>query len=237
MRFNNKTIFITGASRGIGKKIAQSFKAEGGYVIGVSTSSERKEAFCDHWVHADFRDLEKIRECARSLSKFAPDILVNCAGINTNSAFVDIDLNTFMEIQQVNTCAPLLLCQAAIPSMVKKQWGRIINISSIWGKVSMSGRAAYSVSKFGIDGLTTSLAAEHASNGIIANCVSPGFIDTELTHKNLTESEIIGILSKVPLNRLGSVEEVAKFVLWLASEENTFISGQNIAIDGGFTRV
>ena len=101
----------------------------------------------------------------------------------------------------------------------------------------MSGRAAYSVSKFGIDGLTTSLAAEHASNGIIANCVSPGFIDTELTHKNLTESEIIGILSKVPLNRLGSVEEVAKFVLWLASEENTFISGQNIAIDGGFTRV
>ena len=101
----------------------------------------------------------------------------------------------------------------------------------------MAGRASYSASKFALDGMTTTLAVEHAADGIIANSIAPGFIDTDLTHSMLGDEGIKALVSKVPAGRLGKVEEIARLVLWLASEENTFIFGQNIAIDGGFTRV
>jgi 3-oxoacyl-[acyl-carrier protein] reductase len=101
----------------------------------------------------------------------------------------------------------------------------------------MAHRASYSASKFAIDGMTLALAAEYSSEGIIANCIAPGFIDTDLTHRVLGESGIQALVSRVPVNRLGRVDEIARLVLWLASEENTFIIGQNIAIDGGYTRV
>ena len=130
-----------------------------------------------------------------------------------------------------------MLCQAVIVGMEQKGWGRIVNISSIWGKMSKAGRAAYSASKFGLDGLTVSLSAEYSSRGIMANCVAPGFIDTSLTRRTLKPDEIIDLVARVPAARLGSVEEISKLVLWLSSEENTFTTGQNIAIDGGFTRV
>ena len=143
----------------------------------------------------------------------------------------------FQRIQLVNVFAPFSLCQAAIPSMQHKGWGRIVNISSIWGKIGKEHRAAYSASKFALDGLTLSLAAEHAADGILANCVAPGFTDTELTQKMLGEEGIRKILTTVPIRRMANVEEIARFVVWLSSPENSYITGQNIAIDGGFSRV
>jgi NAD(P)-dependent dehydrogenase (short-subunit alcohol dehydrogenase family) len=121
--------------------------------------------------------------------------------------------------------------------MVRRGWGRIVNVSSIWGKVSKEHRAAYSTSKFALDGMTLALAAEHAADGVIANCIAPGFIDTELTRRVLGEKGTQALVSAVPARRLGQVDEVARLVLWLASEENTYLAGQNIAIDGGFSRV
>ena len=121
--------------------------------------------------------------------------------------------------------------------MLSRQWGRIVNISSIWGKISIAQRASYSTSKFALDGLTLALAAEHTENGILANCIAPGFFDTELTRRVLGAAGIKDLTSRVPAKRLGSVDEIARLVTWLSSEENSFISGQNIAIDGGFTRV
>ena len=120
--------------------------------------------------------------------------------------------------------------------MVENNWGRIVSISSVWGKKSKRGRASYSVSKFGIDGLTTAMASEFSNKNILCNSVSPGFIDTEMTQKNLGEQGIKKILDAVPINRLASPVEVAKFVLWLSSEDNTYITGQNLSIDGGFSR-
>ena len=133
--------------------------------------------------------------------------------------------------------APFLLCQAVIRGMSSQSWGRIVNISSIFGKISKEGRAAYSASKFGLDGLTIALAAEYSSDGIMANCIAPGFIDTTLTRRMLTSDQIAALTAQVPVGRLGDVGEISDLVLWLSSSENTFISGQNIAIDGGFTRV
>ena len=133
--------------------------------------------------------------------------------------------------------APFLLCQAAVPAMKLKRWGRIVNISSIWGKISKEHRASYSASKFAIDGMTLALAAEHSVDGIIANSIAPGFIDTELTRRILSETDIKSLVSSVPIGRLGQINEIASLVLWLTSEENTYLTGQNISIDGGFSRV
>lgn len=207
-------------------------------MIGTRTGRNTKtDDVCQDWISADFLDLEQIRACAERVRDAEPDVLVNNAGINKIAPFVDITPDDFMSIQQVNVFAPFLLCQAAIPAMVRKGWGRIVNVSSIWGKVSKEYRAAYSTSKFALDGMTLALAAEHTANGIIANCVAPGFIDTELTRQVLGEKGMQALASTVPAHRVGQVDEIARLVLWLASEENTYLAGQNIAIDGGFSRV
>ena len=238
MRFSNKTVFITGASRGIGRALAQAFITEGAWVIGTRTTNMvNADNVCNQWVVADFTDLAQIEKCAHILSQSKVDILVNNAGINRNSPFIDVDPADFQIIQQINVFAPFRLCQTSIPYMKEKRWGRIVNITSIWGKISKPQRASYSASKFALDGLTLALAAEHTEDGIIANSVAPGFIDTDLTRSKLSPLEIRALLSRVPAARLGQVEEVARLVLWLASSENTFIAGQNIGIDGGFSRV
>ena len=238
MRFSEKKVFVTGASRGIGKAIAKAYREEGAWVIGTSTSIDNKnDDVCQEWCVADFTDVSQINACVEFLKQAKPDILINNAGINKIAPFAEICPADFSQIQQVNVFAPFLLCQAAIPSMKQKRWGRIVNISSIWGKISKEYRASYSCSKFALDGMTLALTAEHAADGIIANSIAPGFIDTELTHKVVGEKGIKELTSLVPLQRLGHVDEIARFVLWLSSEENTYVAGQNIAIDGGFTRV
>jgi 3-oxoacyl-[acyl-carrier protein] reductase len=237
MRFSGKKVFITGASRGFGRAMAASFRAEGAWVMGTRVSPAGKDTTCDEWVCADFREVDQIERCANVLRSASPDILINNAGINKNAPFLDISAADFLALQRVNLFAPFRLCQAAIPAMKQKGWGRIVNVSSVWGKVSREQRAAYSASKFGLDGMTLALAAEHTADGILANCIAPGFADTELTRRTLDEAAIKALVSQVPARRLGQSEEIARLVLWLASTENTFIAGQNLAIDGGFTRV
>ena len=238
MRFSGKKAFVTGASRGIGHAIARAFQREGAYVIGTHTGTNKEVAdICQEWVVSDFSDIQSIKDCADYVRSTEPDILVNNAGVNKIAPFVEIKPDDFLSIQQVNVFAPFLLCQAALPAMKKKKEGRIVNISSIWGKISKEYRASYSASKFALDGMTLALAAEQSVDGIIANSISPGFIETELTRRVLGEEGMQNLALSVPTRRAGHVEEIARFVLWLSSEENTYISGQNIAIDGGFSRV
>ncbi len=233
---NTKKIVITGASRGIGSTIAKAFSDQGAYVVGTCTSPIRKE-FCSEWIISDFSDINQINECAERIKEIGPDVLINNAGINKISSFENIVANEFLLIHQINVFAPFRFCQAAIPNMKTKNWGRIINISSIWGKISKEFRASYSASKFALDGITLALAAEYSKCGILANCVSPGFTDTELTRNILSDIEIRNIALNIPINRLAAPNEIADYVLWLGSEKNTYVTGQNLAIDGGFTRV
>ena len=157
--------------------------------------------------------------------------------INKIGEFANIDIDDFDRILKVNLRTPFLLCQAVIPHMKGNSWGRIVNITSIFGNVTKEYRASYSSSKFGLDGMTVALASEVSGMGILANSVGPGFIDTDLTRSVLGEKGIAEVQRQIPIKRLGQVNEIASLVSWLVSNENSYISGQNIMIDGGFTRV
>lgn len=238
MRFTGRRVVVTGASRGIGRAIAKEFVAEGAHVVGTHTGlTGTPDDVCHEWIEADFTDLSQIESCAVRLSLIDIDVLINNAGINKISPFTEIVPQDFRTIQQVNVYAPFRLCQAVIPAMRARGWGRIVNLSSIWGKIGKEQRGSYSTSKFAVDGLTLSIAAEHSGAGILANSVAPGFIDTELTRRVLGDAEIARLVASVPVGRLGRVEEIARVVLFLSSDDNSFVTGQNIAVDGGFARV
>jgi NAD(P)-dependent dehydrogenase (short-subunit alcohol dehydrogenase family) len=189
------------------------------------------------YVQGDFAELNQSHECAAFVRKLEPDVLINNAGINKIAPFAEIDPQDFLKIQQVNVFAPFMLCQAVIPSMKRKRWGRIVNVSSIWGKVSKAHRASYSASKFALDGMTLAMALELGSQGILANCVAPGVVDTELTRTVLSDEQVRQqLVATIPVGRMATIDEIARFVVWLGGPQNTYINGQNIAIDGGLTR-
>ena len=185
----------------------------------------------------DFTNKDNLREFIDEIHDLQIDILINNAGINQIGPISDLKVVDFERVQQVNVTAPFMLCQVVLPGMRDRKWGRIVNISSIWGKISKAYRAPYSASKFAIDGLTAAISAEVAVDGVLVNSVAPGFIDTELTRSVLGVEGMNELALQVPIQRVGTPQEIAVFVAWLSGIENTYISGQNIAIDGGFTRV
>ncbi len=236
-RLTGRKALVTGGTRGIGAAISARLFADGAAVTVTGRRMEAKAPEGCIYRAVDFTDRVAMERFAEEVENLDFDILVNNAGINKIGAFDKVTPADFDLIQQVNLRAPFLLCRAVLSGMRKKKWGRIVNISSIFGKISKELRGPYSASKFALDGLTVALAAEVAEEGILANCVAPGFIHTELTRTILGEAGMTEIATSVPMKRLGTPEEVAAFVAWLVSPENTYLTGQNVAIDGGFTRV
>jgi NAD(P)-dependent dehydrogenase (short-subunit alcohol dehydrogenase family) len=228
---------VTGATRGIGFAIAERLLNDACEVIATGTKAGSYGPEGSIYQQVDFLDDESIANFIVYLKEQKIDILVNNAGINKIGEFSLIDIKDFDQIWRVNLRAPFQLCQAVIPGMKQNNWGRIINLTSIFGNISKEYRASYSSSKFGLDGMTAALSAEVSEFGILANSVGPGFIDTDLTRRVLGDKDITKIKSSIPMKRLGQVDEIASLVSWLVSEENTYISGQNLMIDGGFSRV
>ena len=228
---------VTGATRGIGFAIAERLIKDDIEVIATGTSEDANYPNGAIYYPVDFLNDSSLGIFVEYLKQQKIDILVNNAGINKIGEFANIDIDDFDRILQVNLRTPFLLCQAVIPHMKENSWGRIVNITSIWGNITKEYRASYSSSKFGLDGMTVALASELSEMGILANSVGPGFIDTDLTRTILGEKGIEEVLGQIPIKRLGQANEIASLVSWLVSNENTYISGQNIMIDGGFTRV
>lgn len=228
---------VTGATRGIGRAVALRLLADGARVLATGRSPDGAAPEGCDYAAVDFADPAATAAFAETLAERAPDILINNAGINKVAPFADIDPDDFLRIQQVNVVAPFMLARAVLPAMRRRGWGRVVTVSSIWGRISRAGRASYSASKFAVDGMTAALAAEAAADGVLANCVAPGFIDTELTRAVLGPQGAAELAAQVPARRLGRPEEVAELVAWLAGPLNTYVSGQNLVIDGGFTRV
>jgi len=236
-QLRDRVALVTGGTRGIGNAIAKELYDLGATVIITGTQSIYTETDNYQYICADFLDENSLIRLVNIIREKQIDILVNNAGVNQVAPISEVLVADFKKVQQVNVTAPFMLCQAVLVGMRERGWGRIINISSIWGKISKSHRAPYSASKFAIDGLTAAISAEVACDGVLVNSIAPGFIDTELTRTVLGVEGMNKLAKQVPINRVGTVEEVAKFVAWLAGPDNTYISGQNIAIDGGFTRV
>lgn len=216
-----KTALVTGASRGIGKAIAEQLKKDGVRLLVPS----RKEL--------DLLSNRSIDVYLEALTE-PVDILVNDAGINRLggvTAFSDADLEDTMRI---NLVAPIRLARGLIPGMMRRKYGRIVNISSIWSVVSKPGRLTYSVSKSGLNAFTRSLAVEVAPYNILVNAVAPGYVNTELTRQNNTEQDLQNICETIPMQRLAEPEEIARLVTFLCSEQNTYLTGQCLIIDGGY---
>lgn len=205
-------VLITGATGGIGKAIAKIFKDN------------------NHSVYAPGRD-ELDLSIDPILDRTDFDIIINNAGINPLNAFSDIKDNTVM---QINYLSPVSIIQQCLSHMLKQNYGRIVNVGSIWIDFAKNKRHAYSASKSALHALTKTLTVEYSKYNILTNTVSPGFIDTNLTHKNNTVDEINNLITKIPVGRLGKPDEIAKLIYYLTIH-NDFISGQNIRIDGGFS--
>lgn len=242
INFKDKKILVTGGTNGIGASTAALFSQNAGevYVTGTSDKSFAvfKERFPDvdvKFLMADFSDLDQLKKILVEIEKISFDIVINNAGINKINSIGDIELDDWQQVQDVNVRAPFLISQVAVKSMRSKKWGRIVNIASIFGVVTKEMRLSYTTSKSALIGMTKTMALECASDNVLVNAVSPGFIDTELTRKMLGPEGIKEMVSKVPMKKLGTTDDVANFILFLSSERNSFMTGQNIILDGGFT--
>ena len=228
---------VTGGTRGLGAAISDAL-SEIGFDVVLTSRTQQSAAQARFECHAvDFMDIDATAAFAARLADMSIDVLVNNAGINLTAPFSEIATIDFQAVQNVNLVAPMVLSRAVLHHMRNKRWGRIINLGSIFSEVSREGRGSYSASKFGLVGLTKALAAEVARDGILVNCVSPGVIDTELTREVLGPDGIAKIRAEIPIGRLGQPKEVAALVRFLASDDSSYISGQSIVIDGGFTSV
>lgn len=217
-----KRVLITGGSRGIGKAIADLFRERGWEVLAPTR------------MEMNLADKNSIADYCASLTG-SIDAIINNAGINNIATLDQLGDGLFEEMIQVNLKAPVQIVRCLHEKLKENIIGHIVNVSSIWGFVSKEGRLGYAAAKTGIIGATRTMAIELGKDNILVNAVAPGFVNTELTSKNNTVEQILEIESKLPLGRMAEPEEIAKFVYFLASDENTFITGQTILIDGGYT--
>ena len=230
-----KRALVTGGTRGIGAATALALR-EWDYDVFVTGRSPNGQAPAGcFYLSCDFGDRTALEEFAGKVRDLNLSVLVNNAGINKVGVLADYDPADFALIQQVNVIAPFVLCQAVIPGMRSRQFGRIVNITSIFSVVSRVGRSAYSASKFSLVGLTRALALEVAAENVLVNCLAPGVIDTDLTRRVLGDEGIREMVAQIPLRRMARADEIARYVRFLVSDENTYMTGQNIVVDGGYT--
>ena len=231
-----KLAVVTGATRGLGRAMAARLLADGARVLGTGTAADGAGPSGTEYIGVDLTDAAATAAFCARLATLAPDILINNAGISMPEPIAELSEGALGRTHALNLAAPIRLCRAVVPAMRAKGGGRIVNVASIWGLVGRPGRGAYGSSKTGIDGFSTCLAAEVAAEGILVNCVAPGFFDTDMTRR-LDAETVAALIEEVPLGRLGRPEELAALVAWLVGPENAFVTGQNIVIDGGYTRL
>ncbi len=239
----NKVALITGGTRGIGKAIAKKF-ADNGYNLVINYVSEntdleklkndinsKNEIL---FVRANVGDFASCEELVKqAIDKFGKiDVLINNAGITRDNLIMRMKEEDFDNVINTNLKGTFNVTKNVVPYMMKKRSGKIVNVSSVVGVSGNAGQCNYAASKAGIIGFTKSIAKELASRNILANCVAPGFIDTDMTEV-LSDSVKENINTQIPLKRMGTAEEIAKAVYFLAGEDNTYITGQVLNIDGG----
>jgi 3-oxoacyl-[acyl-carrier protein] reductase len=237
---SGKTALVTGATGGIGGEIARALKAQGAKVAISGTNAEKLAALAEK-LGGDVTPLPcdlKSRAAVGALIGQAEaalgslDILVNNAGITKDNLFMRMKDEEWDDVIAVNLTATFILCRAALRNMMRRRYGRIVNIASISGVVGNPGQGNYAASKAGMVGMTKSLAREVASRGITANCIAPGFIETPMTGA-LNEKQVETIAGAIPTGVFGKPEDIAAAVVYLASNEARYVTGETLHVNGG----
>ena len=244
---NEKLVLVTGASRGIGQAIALTLGKAGAIVIGTATSEEGankiSKIFAENNILGkgmmlNVTDNEQISELLKSITADygSVDILVNNAGITRDNILVRMKEDEWDDIINTNLSSVYKMSKAVLRGMIKKRSGRIISITSVVGAMGNAGQSNYAAAKAGIMGFTKSLAREVGVRGITVNAIAPGFIQTDMTDK-LPEDQKVALASQIPMARLGTVDEIAQSVLFLASESGSYITAQTLHVNGGMYTV
>ncbi len=235
-----KTVLITGGSRGIGRAMVELFSKDG-YAVAFTYKNSKNEAknlaeiYGALAIRADSAKesevIEAVSLAERELGHI--DCLINNAGIASFSLFTDVSLDEWNDIMSVNLTGAFLYSRSVIPAMIRRGYGRIINVSSMWGLVGSSCEVAYSTSKAALIGMTRALAKELGPSGITVNAIAPGLIDTDMNRKTLTDEDIAVIVKDTPLERMGMPLDVARAALFLADDGASFITGDVMNVSGG----
>ncbi|QUJ77394.1 3-oxoacyl-[acyl-carrier-protein] reductase [Sulfitobacter albidus] len=235
-----KCALVTGASGGIGADIARALHAQGARVGLSGTRTDPLEALAGelgeraHVLPCNLSDMEAVAALPKQAAEAmgAVDILVNNAGITRDNLFMRMSDDEWQSVIDVNLTATRVLCKGVMRGMMKARWGRIVNVSSIVGATGNPGQANYAASKAGMIAMGKSLAYEVASRGITVNAVAPGFIETAMTDK-LTDDQKAGIMGQIPAGRMGTPNEIASAVVYLASPEAAYVTGATLHVNGG----
>ena len=219
----NKKAFITGGTRGIGAAICRQYESAGYTVISPSRSE------------LELSSSDSVTKYLSRQASWDIDVLINNAGENKVNPIERLALVDWERMMSTNLTSAVLLIQAFSHHMVSKGWGRIVNISSVYSARARAGRVAYSATKAGLDAVTRTAATELGAAGILVTSVCPGFVDTEMTSKNNSPETIAELCKLTALKRLAAPEEIAKVVFFLGSEANSYITGQSLVVDGGFS--
>ena len=239
INFKNKNILITGASGGIGNELVKKFVSLGGNVLGSGTNSEKLDKIKKQYPNIKVKKFD-IAEHLRieefiddvSLELGGLDILINNAGTNADNLSLRMKEEEWKKVIDINLTATFLLSKHAIKKMLKSKFGRIVNITSVVGHTGNLGQSNYSASKAGIIGMSKSLAIEYAKKNITVNCVSPGFIVSDMT-MNIAEKVKLYLTSRIPMGKLGTGEDVSNCVAFLSSEQASYVTGETLHVNGG----
>jgi 3-oxoacyl-[acyl-carrier protein] reductase len=242
-RFEGRVALVTGASRGIGEAIARRLAAEGAHVLAAARHADALAALVASLVSAggratalpmDLADGSSIEKAAKSALEAHGqiDVLVNNAGVTEDNLILRMSLEAWDRVLATNLTGAFLLTQAVVKSMVRRRYGRIVNVTSVVGLMGNAGQANYAASKAGLIGLTKSVARELASRNITCNAVAPGFIETEMTQK-MAPAAREALSRQIPAGRLGTPEDVAEAVVFLAAESASYITGHVLNVSGG----
>jgi 3-oxoacyl-[acyl-carrier protein] reductase len=243
-QLGGRTALVTGAANGIGRAIAEHFVAEGATVAVVDRESAPTELRAARAFQFDLAETERLDDLVDEVeSAIGPlDVLVNNAGIFEPALAIDLKLDSYRRVLAVNLDAPVFLARKAARGMIERGYGRIVNITSIHGQVGEESALSYDVAKSGLNQATRTLAIELGPHGVLVNAVAPGFVATRMAvvdGKNELESDwfrdVYVKYGKLPLRRWAEPAEIAHHVAWLASEENSYMTGQVVTVDGGLT--
>ena len=239
INLKNKKVFITGATGGIGKALIDKFNSLGAKILATGTKNEKLDLLKKQFPNInilkfDISDHSKIEEFIENVfSQLGGlDILINNAGINLDNLSLRMSDDQWKKVVDINLGSTFFLTKYAIKKMLKNKYGRVVNITSIVGHTGNIGQANYSASKAGIVGMTKSLAIEYAKKNITLNCVSPGFIKSQMTD-NISDNMKDFLSSRIPMSKLGTGEDVANSVAFLSSDAASYITGETIHVNGG----